>query len=124
MWRLPHGRPRELVFKDRHGKQIKEVSNSFNRAVKDLGFNDGIVDRRQKLIFHSCRHSFASWLVSEGEDLYKVQKLMGHASLAMVQRYAHLAPDALRGSMTRFEENLKKKKKQDKVVLLNKEATE
>ncbi len=122
--RLPHGRPREPVFKDRNGKQIKEVSNAFNRAVKDLGFNDGIVDRRQKLIFHSLRHSFASWLVSEGEDLYKVQKLLGHASLAMVQRYAHLAPDALKGSMTRFEQNLNRKKKQDKVVPLKKEANE
>ena len=115
---LPHGRPGELVFKDRNGKQIKEVSNSFNRAVKDLGFNDGIVDRRQKLIFHSCRHSFASWLVSEGEDLYRVQRLMGHASLAMVQRYAHLAPDALKGSMKRFDHNLNRNKKQDKVIPL------
>lgn len=122
--RLPHGRPREFVFKDRNGKQIKEMSNAFNRAVKDLGFNDGIVDRRQKLIFHSYRHSFASWLVSEGEDLYRVQKLMGHASLAMVQRYAHLAPDALKGSMTRFEQNLNRSKEQEKVVELKREVNE
>ena len=116
--RLRKGRPQEFVFKDRNGQQIKEISNSFNRAVKDLGLNDGIVDRRQKLIFHSLRHTFASWLVMGGEDLYKVQKLMGHASLAMVQRYAHLAPDALKSSMTRFEQNLNKDRDQDKVVIL------
>ncbi|MBC8177414.1 MAG: site-specific integrase [Deltaproteobacteria bacterium] len=120
--RLPHGRPREFVFKDRNRKQIKEVSNAFNRAVKDLGFNDGIVDRRQKLIFHSLRHSFASWLVSEGEDLYRVQKLMGHASLAMVQRYAHLAPDSLKGSIKRFEKKLNERKQTVKIVPMKKEA--
>ena len=116
--RLHHGLPRGLVFKDRNGKQIKEVSNSFNSAVKDLGLNDGIVDRRQKLVFHSLRHTFASWLVMGGEDLYRVQKLMGHANLAMVQRYAHLAPDALKSSMMRFEQNLNKNKEQNNIVEL------
>ena len=116
--RLRKGRPQEFVFKDRNGEQIKEISNSFNRAVKDIGLNDGIVDRRQKLIFHSLRHTFASWLVMGGEDLYRVQKLMGHASLAMVQRYAHLAPDALKSSMTRFEQNLNLNRKQDKIIEL------
>lgn len=118
---FPRGRPNELVFKDRKGGKIKEVSNAFDRAVKDLGFNEGITDRRQKLVFHSLRHTFPSWLVSEGEDLYKVQKLMGHASLAMVQRYAHLAPDSLKSSMKRFEQTLKRKKKQ-KVVQLKKRS--
>ncbi len=120
--RLRPGRPREIVFKSRNGEKIEKISHSFKRAVDKLGLNAGIVDRRQKLVFHSLRHTFASWLVMEGEDLYKVQKLMGHMSLDMVQRYAHLAPDSLKGSMKRFEENLKKKKKQNKVVPLKEET--
>jgi excisionase family DNA binding protein len=42
--------------------------------------------------WHVLRHTFASWLVSAGVDLYAVQKLMGHSTIAMTQRYSHLAP--------------------------------
>ncbi len=43
---------------------------------------------------HALRHSAASWLVQQGVPLYDVQKLLGHESFAITQRYAHLAPDA------------------------------
>lgn len=41
---------------------------------------------------HTCRHTFASRLASRGVDLYAIQRLMGHQSFQMTQRYAHLAP--------------------------------
>lgn len=83
------------VFKSRNGGQIKEVSDTFERAIEKLGFNKGITDDRQKLVFHSLRHTYASWLVMNGVDLYTTQKLMGHKSIQMTQRYAHLAPGHL-----------------------------
>lgn len=43
---------------------------------------------------HSLRHSAASWLVQDGVPLYDVQRLLGHESFQVTQRYAHLAPDA------------------------------
>jgi integrase len=43
---------------------------------------------------HALRHSAASWLVQDGVPLYDVQRLLGHESFAVTQRYAHLAPDA------------------------------
>jgi integrase len=43
---------------------------------------------------HALRHSAASWLVQEGVPLYDVQRLLGHESFQVTQRYAHLAPDA------------------------------
>jgi len=45
--------------------------------------------------FHDLRHSFASRLVRAGVDLYVVQRLLGHASPIMTQRYAHLDDDTL-----------------------------
>ena len=44
---------------------------------------------------HDLRHSFASFLVNEGCSLYEVQKILGHSSGAMTQRYSHLNQDSL-----------------------------
>jgi len=43
---------------------------------------------------HTLRHTFASRLVQAGFDLPKVQQLLGHTTIQMTMRYAHLAPDA------------------------------
>jgi len=85
-----------LIFPDAKGNQIKAISNTFSRVVESLGLNKDITDDRDKVVYHTMRHSFASWQVQAGMDLYTLQKLMGHKSFQMVQRYAHLAPDNLK----------------------------
>lgn len=46
----------------------------------------------QGVTFPALRHTFASYAVTAGIDLYTVAKLLGHKTIQMVQRYAHLAP--------------------------------
>jgi len=45
--------------------------------------------------FHDLRHTYASWKVQDGVDLRTVAELLGHKTLAMVMRYAHLSPEHL-----------------------------
>ena len=44
---------------------------------------------------HDLRHSFASFLVNAGCSLYEVQRILGHASVVMTQRYSHLSQASL-----------------------------
>ncbi|MBM4121354.1 MAG: hypothetical protein FJ249_02010 [Nitrospira sp.] len=50
----------------------------------------------QSFRFHDLRHTFATRLVQKGVDLYKVQRLLGHKTPLMTQRYAHHSPESLR----------------------------
>ncbi len=45
---------------------------------------------------HDLRHTYASLAINSGATLYDVQKLLGHATSQMTQRYAHLADASLR----------------------------
>ena len=60
------GLPGSLVFEARGGGMIKGVSAVYYRTVKELGFNDGIDDRRQLVSFHTLRTpSHLGWLSKE-----------------------------------------------------------
>src|SRR5271163_617702 len=41
--------------------------------------------------FHDLRHTFASWYMMSGGDLYELSKLLGHSNIKMTGRYADLA---------------------------------
>ncbi|MDR1777834.1 MAG: site-specific integrase [Desulfovibrio sp.] len=87
--------PAALIFGGRNGKRPTAVSKTFAEAVNALGLNDGIEDARQKVWFHTLRHTFASWLAQSGEvGIQELMQLMRHKQIAMTLRYAHLLPDA------------------------------
>jgi integrase len=88
--------PDQLLFTTRQGKPVQWLSKSFRAVVDSLKLNDGVKDPRERVCFHTLRHTYASWAVMAGVPLYTVGKALGHKSTVMTQRYAHLAPDSHR----------------------------
>lgn len=49
--------------------------------------------------WHDLRHTYASWLAQAGQSMSAIRDLMGHSSIAVTNRYAHLAPNHLRAAV-------------------------
>lgn len=88
--------PGHLIFPTRNGGVRIAASDIFRRAVKALGLNDGLDDRKHHVVFHTLRHTFGSWLAISGVPLYWIAKLMGHTNHDITERYSHLCPDMQR----------------------------
>ena len=73
-----------VFWQGEEGNPYQDVKRSFNSALKRAGIKD--------FKFHDLRHTFASHLVMAGVDLTTVKELLGHKSITMTLRYAHLAP--------------------------------
>ncbi|MDP2824382.1 MAG: site-specific integrase [Sulfuritalea sp.] len=86
-WVKQHCRNSRWVFADKSGERVKSIYASWRDALKLAGIEDFRI--------HDLRHTFASWLVMEGVSLYVVRDLLGHSSIKMTERYAHLAQSAL-----------------------------
>jgi integrase len=83
----------QFVFKKSSGAPFKTLSDTYYRVVKQLGFNDDITDSRDKVVFHTLRHTFASWMTQDGGSVFLVSELLGHSSLEMTRRYSHMSPE-------------------------------
>src|SRR5947208_12024567 len=80
----PHRLGTDLVFSSRCGGHIVDVRTGFLNSCKRAELTD--------LHFHDLRHTFASQFVMAGGDLYTLKEILGHKSITMTQRYAHLSP--------------------------------
>jgi len=67
----------------KNGNPYKYLNTSFWTAIRKADIKD--------FTFHDLRHTFASHLVMAGVDLNTVRELLGHKSLKMTLRYAHLS---------------------------------
>jgi integrase len=74
------------------GAPFVSIFHSWNTARRSVGLQD--------VRIHDLRHSFASALVNRGATLFDVQKLLGHSSPKMTERYSHLTPGRLMEAAT------------------------
>jgi len=83
--RFPAAIGEDRIFPPKRGAkgERQRVAGSFE-TVLDLA---GIRDFR----FHDLRHTFASWFMMNGGDLYEMAKILGHKNIKMTERYAKLA---------------------------------
>jgi len=82
---LPTIQPQSGYVFTYRGQRIDSMTTAFNAACKRAGI--------MNFHFHDLRHSFASQLVIRGASLKEVQELLGHESMTMTLRYAHLAQE-------------------------------
>ncbi|WP_269435476.1 tyrosine-type recombinase/integrase [Burkholderia savannae] len=93
-WVARHCAGSDWVFASGSGRRVSSLQKGFVAACARAGIEDFRI--------HDLRHTFASWLVMEGVSLYVVKDLLGHSSITVTERYAHLSPDHGRAAVQKL----------------------
>lgn len=88
-----------LVFCDMDGQMLTKGACKWPlwRACKRAGLG-------RRIGWHVLRHTFASLLVMKGVPIKTVQELLGHSTIEMTERYAHLSPNVKRDAVSKLDE--------------------
>ena len=74
-----------------NGNAVQDIKRVFNNTVQKAGIQD--------FRFHDLRHTFASQVIMRGGTLKDVQELLGHKTMTMTLRYAHLTQEHKRNAV-------------------------
>ena len=87
---------KNLNINDKIINRGKQVIQDRLTKIYNKHFNIGLAndDRKNRVVTHTLRHTFASHLAINGTPIYTIQKLMNHKDISMTLRYAKLAPDS------------------------------
>lgn len=108
------GKAREIPI----GGKLREVFLALGPQAQGSVFNVPEITLRRRFSlalkdakietfrFHDLRHTFASHFVMKTGDLPTLQKILGHSSPQMTQRYAHLAKGHLAAKMEKFDSSM------------------
>jgi integrase len=89
----------ELVFPSRVDDQKHfDFRRPFEKALKVAQIED--------FSWHNLRHSAASYLVMAGVDIRTVAEILGHKTMQMTQRYAHLSPEHLKDATAKLNHKI------------------
>jgi len=93
--RQPKSDQHPYVFSGPKGAVVDEdrIYQSLQRTLKKVGLVGDV---------HQWRHTFASHLVMDGVGIETVSRLLGHATIEMTMKYAHLAPFHLKQAVDRL----------------------
>ena len=95
-FRRAHCPTTRWVFCDAEGERVGSVRRSFATACKRAEIEDFRV--------HDLRHTRAAWLVTARVPLPEVRDLLGHSTIRITEKYAHLAPENIREAVDRLVE--------------------
>ncbi|RUR43331.1 tyrosine-type recombinase/integrase [Vreelandella populi] len=84
----------EWVFAKADGERLGNLREGFKSACKSA--------RITNFRIHDLRHTCASWMVSEGVPLLDVKEVLGHSTIKMTEKYAHLAPHRARDAVNQL----------------------
>ena len=90
-------KPEDLVFCGKYPTKSMNFYKTWEVALADAQI-EGVV-------FHTLRHTHASWLARRGAPLLAIADSLGHKSLAMTKRYSHLCVDSRAEMLNRVFQN-------------------
>jgi integrase len=83
-----------LVFPSPDGTKPLDIRTAWKTAIRRAGIED--------FRFHDLRHSAASYLAMSGASLVEIAEILGHKTLQMTKRYAHLSESHTRNVVARM----------------------
>lgn len=87
---IPISKDIAAMLPKQKGKLFTSCLKAFRRALEKSG-----IETPAGQASHILRHSFASHFMMNGGGILTLQRILGHSSLTMTMRYAHLSPDHL-----------------------------